>query len=166
MDLLLPSARWDYDEDHNTGWEISDICRCSGKCLMGQGQLCHRVPVPLQPSWWAQEEKIQAVSSLKYLLKCAVDQILLFLLSTADLHVCSKCSTFQPGWVDSVPSLCVEHIPNQCNTSWWNGLLASPCITKVFGFPSGICRQEVNGPQITPSAGWIKQWLPHDWISV
>lgn len=65
MDLLFPSARWDYDEDHYMGWEIRDVCRCSGKCLMGQGQLCHRVLVPLQPSWWAQEHKIQTVSSLK-----------------------------------------------------------------------------------------------------
>lgn len=93
-------------------------------------------------------------------------QCLLCLLSTVDLHVCSKPSSFQPGWIYSVPSLCAEHIPSHCVTSWRNGLLAMPCTTNVSGFPSGMCRQELDEPQITPSAGWIKQWWPRGWISV
>lgn len=37
---------------------------------------------------------------------------LLCLFSTVDLHTCSRSSTFQPSWICSVPSLCVEHIHN------------------------------------------------------
>lgn len=91
---------------------------------------------------------------------------LLCLLSRVDLYVCSKPSSFWPGWIYSVPSLYLEHSPNHCDTSWGNGLLAIPCITKVSGFPSGMCRQEMNELQITPHAGWIKQWLPCGLISV
>lgn len=91
---------------------------------------------------------------------------LLCLLSTVDLHGCSRSSTFQPGWICSVPSLCADHIPNHCDTSWWNGLLAVLWVTEVSQFPFGMCRQEMNEPQVSPNAGWIKQWLSRGLISV
>lgn len=62
---LLPSASWDFDEGRVMGWKVGDVCRCLGKCLMGQGQLCCRLLVALWPSWSAKEQKIQPVSSLK-----------------------------------------------------------------------------------------------------
>lgn len=91
---------------------------------------------------------------------------LLCLLSTVDLHVCCRSSTFLPSWIYSVPSLCVEHIHNHCDTSWWKGLLDILWVTKVSVFPSGMCRQEINELQITPNAGWMKQWLSCGLISV
>ena len=61
----LPSASWDFDEGHYMGWKIGEVCRLLGNCLMGQGQLCCRLLLPLWPNRLAQEQKIQPVSSLQ-----------------------------------------------------------------------------------------------------
>lgn len=83
---------------------------------------------------------------------------LLGLLSRVELYVCSKPSSFWPGWIYSVPSLCLEHSPNHCDTSWWNGHSMH-----YKGFWISFWDVQARNEW---APGWIKQWLPCGLISV
>lgn len=103
---------------------MSDACRHLGKRLMGQGQFCCRLLVPLWHSWSAQEQKIQPVPSLK-----VTDDICHSSLwnaccvsSAQSICMCAGCPTPSDHTVLSLPSLPAEHVHNHFDASRWNGL--------------------------------------------
>lgn len=167
---LLPSALWDFDEGHCTGWEIGDVCRCLGKCLLGQGQLhcsltCTFVAQLMgtgaeNPACFQLENAWGPVPFIN--LKC-----LPCILSTMKRRVCWNSNTFRPHWVKclrllyqlSTYTIILTH-PGEMDS------LAIDWMTKVSRFPSGIRRQEIHEPQLAPHSGCITEQLSHGLISV